>query len=709
MNKRLTNTTLKGFLTDFEKNSETTILEEGKEKRELEKIAEARGIQIKNSKDLAVFKTIYAFTDEANANGAILPKKDLLKVLPQIVGKPVNINHDRTRVVAFYIDYRYKDKEDKIMAYGIFFKSNFAEEYEHAKKLQKKKKLSSSFEIWSPKEHRKYIGEHGDFEMHKMEIAGGAFIYEEDGNLPAFKDAKVLEFSKMPEDLKQDLVYAKKYCSSDIIVGSGAEVVVEEKKEDSITNIKCSNCEEEFAINMLDTTPKCPKCKSILDRSGTMIYPPQIKDFKMLCPACRVGNWLILSNKEDISKVRCMNCSKEYAIKFKKAKDNKLLEKIQFIYSGVASCYQCGYRIPFDGSSHTKERNFKCPKCGLEFSHNIDKQNKYRTIASIQKIEVKLDNELEKSKEGGKKMETKDKKVKEKVIESKEEKVETTPKAKTSEPKESPKAEEKVEKIVKVEVKKVVKEEAPKAVEPKVEKPEAKPVEKVEDVLPADIQFESQFEKESEYEIVVALSKIDDLIVAKTERKELSDNMFAVIITAKNKKTGKSEKIRKFPIHDEDNIKNSLAILGKSESREILKKLNISVNDVKRKILKRARQLKIKSLKQNQVKASDKIKTFKEAVRKVTKQLIEANKKVELYKANAKEIVKRQAELGETELTDEEILNEDKFALAKAEKENALLIASANKGDEIVSSGVEHDDKWYADKRKEIDKKAGLA
>ena len=108
-------------------------------KKELEKIAEARGIKIKGSRDLAVFKTIYAFTDTPNSNGAILPKKELLRVLPQIVGKPININHERRFVVGHYIDYRYKQSENKIMAYGIFYKSNFGKEFEEAKSLFKKK------------------------------------------------------------------------------------------------------------------------------------------------------------------------------------------------------------------------------------------------------------------------------------------------------------------------------------------------------------------------------------------------------------------------------------------------------------------------------------------------------------------------------------------------------------------------------------------
>ena len=298
-----------------------------------------------------------------------------------------------------------------------------------------------------------------------------------------------------------------------------------------------------------------------------------------------------------------MNCLKEYEIKFKKALDNKILDKIQFMYSGVASCYQCGFSIPFDGSSQTKERIFKCPKCKLEFSHNIEQANRYRAIASIKEIEVSSN--LEKSKEGGNKMETKKDKVKETKVEAKVE-PKSTPKATTSEVKESPKAEEKVEKV-----------EAKK---------EETPVKATIEELPADMQHEAEFG-----EPVLDYPEVEKPTKASEELKVVADKALA------------------------------------------------------------------------------KVEILKTSVRKTVKQLIEARKQVKLYKTNAKEINKRRTELGETKLTDEELLNDDKFALAKAEKENVLLKASANKGDEIVASGVERDDEWFAGKRKEIDKHAELA
>ena len=88
-----------------------------------------------------------------------------------MIGKPIDINHNRRFVVGHYIDYRYRDKGNQAVAYGVYYKSNFPDEFEQAKKLFKKKKLSSSFEIWSP-ENKKKKRKDGSYELHQLEIAG---------------------------------------------------------------------------------------------------------------------------------------------------------------------------------------------------------------------------------------------------------------------------------------------------------------------------------------------------------------------------------------------------------------------------------------------------------------------------------------------------------------------------------------------------------
>jgi len=78
------------------------------------------------------------------------------------------------------------------------------------------------------------------------------------------------------------------------------------------------------------------------------------------------------------------------------------------------------------------------------------------------------------------------------------------------------------------------------------------------------------------------------------ERAKLSDEKFAVVVTSKNKKTGKPRKIRMFPIHDQAHVHNASARLP--FAAESLKKLGISQETVKNKILKIARELNMDEL-----------------------------------------------------------------------------------------------------------------
>ncbi len=311
MEERITNLQVEDFLRDFEENSETILIEEGKEKNDLIAIAKAKGINLKDNQDLAGFKTIYTFADIANKNKARLPKKALLKALPTMIGKPVNIDHQRRYVIGHYIDYRYRAKEDMVVAYGVFYKSNFGEEWEEARKLFKKKKLATSYEIWCPDDKKRMLAD-GTYELLQQEIAGGALLYKEE---PAFEDAKVLELAKQNSGIQpEDLIYAKKYKDKELIMCKdnicervkspiiSDTTVVEEKKEtptNITTKVTCLNCKEQFEYNGLGDV-KCPKCFAILDRAGNMIYPPQLKDFRVLCPSCRVNRWLILSRCEKV-------------------------------------------------------------------------------------------------------------------------------------------------------------------------------------------------------------------------------------------------------------------------------------------------------------------------------------------------------------------------------------------------------------------------
>ena len=653
MSERLTNIQVENFLQNY---GEIEILEEGKEKSELEKIANARGIKIKGSRDLAIFKTIWAFTDIPNSNNAVLPHKELLRVLPQIVGKPINKNHDRRYVLGHYIDYRYNQKENKVLAYGIFYKSNFGEEFEEAKNLFKKKKLASSFEIWSPKNKRKYR-EDGSYELFNMEIAGGALIFMDKENEPAFPDAKILEFSKKLEQDQPELIYAKKYKEDEIITSAGEVVVLKEKEVvQTISKIKCSNCGEEFDSGVIDKI-KCPKCLAILDKSGNMIYPPQIKDFKMLCPNCSTNNWLILSKQEDKNKVRCMGCTKEYDLTFATKKEHNVADDFNFLYTSKVSCLQCHTPIYVAGVSSIKTRSIKCKRCGLTFSYDIN-HDRYKNITNIEEVIPKKENEIDKSKEsseeGGKEMKKKVEKASEKKV---EEKVKI----------------EKVEPKKDVEVKEVKKEEVKKEISEKIE-PKAKETPKVEKTPKTAEKVEEPKAKEKS-EVKKEEVKVDKE-VEKAEEKPEAEKEAKETPKAEEPKVEKKTTDATIVIPEE---------ITPKEKAELITKVEASKMD----------------------KFIVGIKKLAKQVKTLRKEKASLNKKVELYATNAKKIIERRAELGETELTDEEILNDDKFGKVKAEKELASAkVVELNKGNDITGVKYAHDDKWYAKKRKAVDKEA---
>lgn len=742
MGNKITNLQVEEFLRSFEVDSETYILEEGAKKNEIIEIAKARGINLKNNRDLAGFKTIYTFANKANENKARLPKDILLKALPSMVGKPIDIDHNRRYVIGAYLDYRYKKKEDMVIAYGVFYKSNFGEEWEEAKKLFKAKKLATSYEIWCPEDKRKDLDD-GTYELLTMEIAGGALIYNEK---PAFPQAKVLELAKVhSEDISKDLVYASKYKEEEIIVCKKNECKLVKAEEsfnceclkcghkmktnqhcnsvkcpkcggemrradrpgtgrpDKSPNaqsqpskIKCSNCSKEFEYvipsGIQKNEIKCPQCKAILNKEGKMIYPPQVQDFRILCPSCKTNRWLITSRVEAGAHLKCLQCSKEYKIQFARPKNGDIISKVGFIYTGRINCYQCQNPIYYAGISTLEGGTLNCKRCGLTFPFSIAKGENYKQIGKIQEI-IKAEKTSE---EGGQKM---DYVITLGKYHRYAENVEVLEKA----------------------------------------------------VAEIDI-FEGKKEKAKE--------------LTTKQRNALPDKMFAVVVRVKNKKTGKMRKIRMFPIHDEAHVRNALARLGQEKPKATLKKLGVSIEKVKAKILKRARELKMKDLlkryeKSKEVKkpiksteksvvreeakkvekpveasktsdvdkytkalskAVDKVVGLKTAkseaeqksekltatVDSLQKELETAKKNAEqqvaFYKANAVEINKRREDLGlefSKELSDIDILDDKKFANAKAKQENVKI----QKSSQTVGDKTQDSD-YYKSRRDAITKEA---
>lgn len=471
--ERITNVNIKEFLKDWEVNSEIELLEEAQTKKDIISIAKAKGIDLKNNTDLAGFKCTYAFANKANRNGARLPKEALLKALPSMIGKPVNIDHQRRYVVGHYIDYSYNKKEDKVIGYGVIYKSNFDEEWEKAQKLFKAKKLTTSYEIWCPEKKRRHLSD-GTYELLEQAIAGGAILFKEK---PAFKDAKVLELAMKRMEKEKDLVFASTEKDKDLII---AEKDINQVLQP--ISIKCANCNNGFNTYPANEI-KCPSCLAIVNKEGNMIYPPQKKDFQIMCPACKSSHWKILSRDKETAKIKCLNetiCGKTYQIIFSNAKKENILSELNFLYMSTVSCIQCGKRIEVIGTSNTTTKQIKCSKCGLEYSYDIKGDKTYKKISAIEEIAI------ETSEKGGTEMKDKKEEMK-----ASEEQVEKSEKQEDKDPKADNKEAQKKEVVEKAEEK----ESEVKVEKEKVEETKTPETEKAKETPKAEEDIEEKVEK----------------------------------------------------------------------------------------------------------------------------------------------------------------------------------------------------------------------
>lgn len=222
------------------------------------------------------------------------------------------------------------------------------------------------------------------------------------------------------------------------------------------------------------------------------------------------------------------------------------------------------------------------------------------------------------------------------------------------------------------------------------------------------------------------------------ERKALPDSDFAIVLKVKKKRGKGYRKIRMFPIHDESHVRNALARLGQKKVQATLKKLGISKEKVLKKILRRAKELgmtqlleryekkqsaflseeelieKVEQLQkeleqykssietlekekaeleknnQNLVQEKEKLEKEKE---KLETEVKKEQERAELYKKQGELIAKRRAELGDfaKDLSDEDLLDDTKYELARLRKENYELrqksgdmnTGASDEGDEI--------------------------
>jgi hypothetical protein len=274
--------------------------------------------------------------------------------------------------------------------------------------------------------------------------------------------------------------------------------------------------------------------------------------------------------------------------------------------------------------------------------------------------------------------------------------------------------------------------------------------------VPVEPVLASVEEHEVEDAEVIENSEFETLEVAKVmttdQRNALQDSDFAVVKTVKNKKTGEPRKIRMYPMNDEAHVRNALARINQDAGKKGLEALGISVEETKTKIEAKAKEMGIevaevkptakKPLSQEEMdqmemdlcktkEKNKKLKNLFKAACKKAKCLKKAEKlekasedkiatvqtenetlkeKILLLETSAVKVLERKNALGDfgKDLSDKDILDDDKFEVAKVKKENAelkskLVTASAHV---TAKAEVKRSDDELAQIAKAIDAKA---
>jgi len=415
------------FLKDFETQSKTYVLSESKTdkekklRKELLDVAMAKGIIVENSRDLAVFKTVYTFADKKNGNEDLMQEDEVLRAMPTIVGKSINIDHISRYVVGYYIDYKYIEKTKTVIAYGIFFKSVFDKEYEEAKELLEAGVLATSHEVWHDEDKLEVLDD-GTNVLHDLQFAGGALVMHD---TPAFKGTTVLAIStkvkKVMDNIKTNIddlqkqpqKYSMAYSSltkeskkrlssvrDKILTASNLQTTIDEVKKPTSGEVVCQGCSKNFTHQFIEGSVnqiKCPSCYSIVNNLGEIIYPPQTLDFDLTCEKCKSrNNWLI--KKDDVKEalISCNSCQEEFNVSFSETTEHmKLIRKISWLKQATYNCLQCNEPLEYCGPSTIKQISMKCKGCGLTRVVDLLGAAYKRKISEIKIVKIEIPAEKE--------------------------------------------------------------------------------------------------------------------------------------------------------------------------------------------------------------------------------------------------------------------------------------------------------------------------
>jgi hypothetical protein len=295
---------------DMMYNTKYQILEQGKNDEELKDIGEKFGIDLP-SPDLAVFRGRYASIGVANKNHCTLPRLEVERALTTLKGKAVDINHLRKKTIGYFLGAEIEG--DDIISYGVFWKSNYAEEYEEFKKQMDQEKICMSFESWGTRNYKN----DKDYDLQDIHFAGGAFLTTD--TAPAFPNAEVLEFSAKPNRI---LEFAKVIDENEELAKDNEKIVfpsTDPKVNDKKDHFPCKDADQArnalARVAQYSTAPKWydGPLSEVVERVKTMVQKeyPSIEVSEALPELARFYVWDMENIMRSIYEVECLGCEEK--------------------------------------------------------------------------------------------------------------------------------------------------------------------------------------------------------------------------------------------------------------------------------------------------------------------------------------------------------------------------------------------------------------
>ena len=233
----------KFVFSDLTYGCEVSFLDTKEYTDDLKEVAKQRGLVLP-SPDISVFRCIYAFANKKNLNGCTLLSEDVISALDTLRFKEVDFEHNREFPVGVWLDARLED--DKIIAFGAFWKSTFGEDYERLQEKFKVGEAHISFEAWG---EREMTGPYS-YNLKNVHFCGGGILLEND---PAFPGAGIVELAK-----KHDVNYVMEFAS--VMTGQATKI---EKFEESklfrndidtlfgmVGDVECPSCKEKYVLDL---------------------------------------------------------------------------------------------------------------------------------------------------------------------------------------------------------------------------------------------------------------------------------------------------------------------------------------------------------------------------------------------------------------------------------------------------------------------------